>query len=181
MASTALARNIRFWHWFPEALVRDLTPEQLSQQVPEHDTTITFALWHAYRAADDLVHGLLLGRPSVFATQGWAARLPVAETGASPFGNGLGREQIAAIRLDPNELLAHIKAVGESINEAVAALSEAEAAEEISLPFFATAYPGFDVMTRAEAINFFAVGHTAEHLGEVQFLRGLLGLKGAPL
>jgi hypothetical protein len=36
-------------------------------------------------------------------------------------------------------------------------------------------------VSRAEAIAFFSIGHTSEHLGEVQFLKGLLGLKGAPL
>ena len=33
----------------------------------------------------------------------------------------------------------------------------------------------------ATHIAFFAIGHTSEHLGEVQFLRGMMGLKGAPL
>jgi len=37
------------------------------------------------------------------------------------------------------------------------------------------------VLSRVEAIAFFAIGHTSEHLGEVQFVRGLLGHKGAPL
>jgi len=60
-------------------------------------------------------------------------------------------------------------------------LSDEEAAAEISLPFFKDVYRDVDVMSRAEAIAFFSIGHTSEHLGEVQFIKGLLGLKGAPL
>jgi hypothetical protein len=51
----------------------------------------------------------------------------------------------------------------------------------VQLPFFAQAYPGYDHLTRAETIAFFAIGHTSEHLGEVQMLKGMQGLKGAPL
>ena len=35
-------------------------------------------------------------RPTVFASQGWASRLPVGETGRSAFGNGMTRDQIGA-------------------------------------------------------------------------------------
>ena len=38
-----------------------------------------------------------------------------------------------------------------------------------------------DEMSRAEVLNFFCIGHTAEHLGEVQYIKGLLGKIGAPL
>jgi hypothetical protein len=120
-------------------------------------------------------------RPSVFASGGWAARLPVDKTGATPFGNGLSREQITQIDLSADELCAYAKAVGDSINAYVASLSDEDAAADVALPFFAQVYPGYDRMSRMDTIAFFAIGHTSEHLGEVQFLRGMMGLKGAPL
>ena len=180
-ANVALAQNLRFWHWYPELLLQGMSPEQLRWQPDNHDTSIIFALWHAYRAEDDLVNGFVARRPTVFTSQNWAERLPVTETGVTPFGNGLSREQIGRIRLDTGEVLAYARAVGESVASYLASLTDAEAAAEISLPFFKDVYPGFDVASRAEAIAFFSIGHTSEHLGEVQFLKGLLGLKGAPL
>ena len=180
-ATVALARNLEFWHWYPELLLKGLTPAQLRWQPEGHDTSILFATWHSYRAADELVHGMVLQRPSVFQKDNWAVRLPVAETGATPFGNGLTREQIGRLDFDTGELCAYAKAVGASIAVALGTMSDEEAAAQIELPFFATVYPGYDRMSKLEAIVFFAVGHTAEHLGEVQMLKGLLGLKGAPL
>lgn len=180
-AAGMLAKNLEFWHWYPELLVRDLTPEQLRWQPAGHDTSIIFALWHSYRAADELVHGLVAQRPSVFARGGWAQRLPVAETGYSPFGNGLSREQIAGLTLDIGEVLAYAGAVGESIGGYAESLTPEQAAEEVKLPFFTGVYPNVDVMSRMETIAFFAIGHTSEHLGEVQLLKGLMGMKGAPL
>lgn len=180
-ANVALSKNITFWHWYPELLIKDLTPDQLHWQPEGHDTSIMFAMWHAYRAADDLLHGMVMQRPSVFTTGGWSERLPITETGVTPFGNGLTREQIGRIRFEANHVLAYAKAVGASINDYLATLSDEEAAAEISLPFFTPVYPGVDRMSRAETIAFFAIGHTSEHLGEVQFIKGLMGMRGAPL
>jgi len=180
-ANVALSKNLRFWHWYPELLVQGLSPEQLAWQPEQHDTSIIFALWHAYRAEDDLVHGMVMQRPSVFVSQNWAGRLPVTETGVTPFGNGLSREQIGRIRLDASAVVAYAQAVGESVLSYLASLSDEEAAVEISLPFFKDVYRDVDVVSRAEAIVFFSIGHVSEHLGEVQFVKGLLGLKGAPL
>ena len=178
---TALAKNLQFWHWYPELLVRDLTPEQLAWQPQTHDTSIAFAIWHAYRAEDDILHGLLGIGPSVYASQGWAERLPVSETGVTPFGNGLSREQIGRLQLDSAALLEYAKAVGEGIASYLDAMTEDEAASEVALPFFADVYPMLTTMTKAETIAFFSIGHVSEHLGEVQFVKGLLGMKGAPL
>ncbi len=180
-ANTALTKNLVFWHWYPQLLVKDLTPAQLRWQPEGHDTSIVFTIWHAYRAADELCHGMVMGRPSVFVSQDWAARLPVTETGQTPFGNGLSREQIGRITLDIGELCAYAAAVGDSIVSYLGSLTDAEAAEEVALPFFTGVYPGVDHLSKVETIAFFAIGHTAEHLGELQFLRGLMGLKGAPL
>jgi DinB family protein len=180
-ANAALARNITFWHWYPELLVQGVTPEQLRWQPEGHDTSMIFALWHAYRAADELVHGMVIQRPSVFASQGWSERLPVEKMGVTPFGNGASREQIGAIDLKVDDMLAYAKEVGAGINAYLASISDEQAAEEIALPFFTGVYQGVDRMSRAETIAFFAIGHTSEHLGELQFIKGLLGMKGAPM
>lgn len=161
--------------------MQGLTSEQLRWQPEGHDTSILFAIWHAYRAADELVHGMVMKRASVFASQNWAVRLPVEQTGVTPFGNGASREQIGKIDVPIDELLAYANAVGESIKASLTSLSEDEAAEELALPFFTGVYPGVDRMSRVETIAFFAIGHTSEHLGEVQFIKGLLGMKGAPM
>jgi hypothetical protein len=176
-----LSKNITFWHWYPELLLQGLTPAQLRWQPEGHDTSIAFATWHTYRAADELISGVVMQRPSAFASAGWGSRLPVEQMGVTPFGNGASRAQIGALDLDAGALIAYAKAVGEHINGYLDALSAEDAEAEIALPFFAGVYPGVDRLSKLEAVAFFAIGHTSEHLGEVQFLKGLLGLKGAPL
>ena len=180
-ARAAIVRNLAFWHWYPEILVEGLTAEQLRWQPEGQDTSINFAIWHSYRAADEICHGLVMQRPSVYATENWEQRLPVGVKGATPFGNGLARDQIAQLDFDPAKLTAYAAAVGRSLTDWVSNVSDEEASKEVALPFFATVYPGYERMSKVEAVAFFAIAHTAEHLGEVQLIKGLQGMRGAPL
>jgi hypothetical protein len=177
----SIRKNIHFWHWYPRLLCEGLTEEQLHWQPEAHPNHITFAIWHAYRSEDEIIHGMVMGQPSLFVREGWAERLPVAEPGDPPFGTGLDREQIAAVRLPLETLLDYAEAVGASIQARADSMSDAEGATLVPLPFFEPVYPMLDAMSRAEMLNFFCIGHTAEHLGEVQYIKGLLGLQGAPL
>ncbi len=176
-----LRKNLEFWHWHPRLICDGLTEEQLHWQPDDHPNHITFAIWHAYRCEDDVLHQLLIGSESIFATQGWADRLPVAEPGESSFGNGLDREQIAAVRLDLSTLLDYADAVGKAVQDYADSLTDETAAQELPLPWPQPVYPMLDTMSRFEIINFFSVGHVAEHLGEVQYIKGMLGLQGAVL
>jgi hypothetical protein len=177
----SIRKNLHFWHWYPRLLCEGLTDQQLHWQPEAHSNHITFAIWHAFRSEDEIIHGMLAHQPSVFAREDWAGLLPVAEPGNPPFGTGLSREQIAAVHLPLAELLDYAEAVGASIQAFADSLSDTEAAEQVPMPFFTPVYPMLDSMSKAEALSFFCIGHTAEHLGEVQYIKGLLGLQGAPL
>ena len=181
MATNALEKNIAFWHWFPEMLVEGLTPEQLAWQPEGHDSSVQFATWHCYRAEDEIVHALVIKQPTVYASEAWAGRLPAPAGGITPFGNGMSREQIGALQLDMPQVLAYARAVGDRIGAYLRDLPDPDAAVDVALPFFTQVYPSIATLTKAEVIAFFSIGHVSEHLGEVQFLKGLLGMKGAPL
>lgn len=180
-AGDTLRKNLEFWHWYPRFLCEGLTDEQLHWQPEDHPNHIMFTMWHAYRSEDEIVHGLLIGQPSVFTSGGWAERLPVAETGNSPFGSGLNRKQIGQVRLRLDDLMEYAEAVRQAIQTYADGLSDEEAALELPLPFFKDLYPILETATREEVLLFFCIGHTAEHLGEVQYIKGLMGMKGSPL
>lgn len=176
----SLRKNLSFWHWYPRLICEGLTDEQLHWQPEKNPNHITFAIWHAYRSEDELIHMLLAQKPSVFVRDGWASRLPVAEPGNPPFGTGLSREQIARVHLPIGVLYEYAEAVGAAVQEYADSLSVEEGEQVVPLPFFKDVYP-LEEASRAEVLTFFSIGHTAEHLGEVQYIKGLLGLQGAPL
>lgn len=173
-----LRKNLDFWHWYPKLLCEGLSEEQLHWQPESHPNHIMYTLWHTYRSEDDLIHMLLMGKPGIFHRDGWASRMPVPFAGA---GNGLNREQIAALRLPLDTILDYADAVRASIQEYADSLTDEQGSEPVQLPFFKDVYPGYEVLSRAEVLSFFCIGHTAEHLGEVQYIKGLMGLRGAPL
>ena len=176
-----LRKNLHFWHWYPRLLCQGLTEGQLHWQPENHPNHMMFALWHAYRSEDEIIHQLLVHKSSVFVSGGWAARLPVAEPGNPPFGTGLNRQQIAAVHLRLDDVLDYADAVGGAVQAYADSLSEEDGAQQVPLPFFQPVYPMLDSMSRAEVLAFFSIGHTAEHLGEIQYIKGLMGLSGAPL
>ena len=176
-----LRRNLEFWHWYPRFLCEGLTDEQLHWQPEDHPNHIMFTMWHAYRAEDDIVHSLLMKQPSVFTSGAWAERLLVAQMGNSPFGSGLTREQVGQVHLRLEDLLEYTEAVRQAIQIYADVLSDEEAALELPLPFFKDLYPIVETATKAEVLLFFCIGHTAEHMGEVQYIKGLMGMKGSPL
>ena len=176
----SLRTNLEFWHWYPRLLCDGLTQEQLHWQPPQHPNHIMFALWHAYRSEDFIIHGLLMERADVFTAAGWGDRLPVAKPGDPPFGTGLNRQQIAAVRLRLDDVLDYAEAARASIQAYADGLSIDDGAQQVPLPFFEPVYPMLKTMSRAEVLAFFCIGHTAEHLGEVQYIKGLMGLTGAP-
>jgi hypothetical protein len=176
----SIRKNLYFWHWYPQLICKDLTEEQLHWQPETNPNHMTFALWHAYRSEDEIIHQLLIQQPSVFMRDGWAKRLPVAEPGTPPFGTGLSREQIAHVHLPLDAIIEYAEVVGKAIQEYADSLSEADGAVDVPLPFFEGVYP-LTSASRAEVLTFFSIGHVCEHLGEVQYIKGLLGLQGAPL
>jgi uncharacterized damage-inducible protein DinB len=174
-----LDTNISFGHWFTEFLVKDLTFEQLHWQPSPESHHIAFALWHTIRTEDDIIQGFLQQRPSVWIQGGWAERLGLP---SSEQGTGWTPDQTAQARIrDLGEFLEYMHAVDKAALEYVRSLDDARANEKIPMPFFEGTYPMLKEMSRGELLAFMCIGHNGEHLGEIQYLRGLQGLKGAPL
>jgi uncharacterized damage-inducible protein DinB len=181
-----LDTNISFIHWFAEFLVEGLTNEQLHWQPSPNSHHIAFALWHTIRTEDDFIHGFLQEKPTVWIQGGWAERLgllpPPGQGIGWTAGTGWTTEHVAQVRIqDLGAFLDYMRAVDAAVLEYVRSLDEAKASEKIALPFFEETYPMLKEMSRGELLAFFCIGHNGEHLGEIQYLRGLQGLKGAPL
>jgi len=173
----ALATNVRFWHMYPGLVCDGLTEVQVHWQPDNHPNHIAFTLWHALTANDQILSRIVMGRPTVFETGGWAGRLPASQD----FAGDLDRERLAQFKLDTPSLLAYSDAVRDELLGYIEDLSEEDAVEQLDFSFFETVYPGYGSMSRLDAIIFFAVGHLGEHLGEVQYIKGLMGMRGAPL
>jgi len=124
---------------------------------------------HTLYGEDALVHGMLLGKPPLFHSAGWAARLQV-----TPPADGRGDPDWSAHGpLDLSTLCEYAAAVYAATDNYVAAASDEELGRVID-PGFAPPQPV------AEFVSTLLVWHVTNHQGEIAALKGVQGLQGLP-
>jgi hypothetical protein len=148
-------------------VVGDLTDEQLRYRPAPKAHNIGWILWHIARA-DDNVALDLTGR-SVWEGGRYAARWGHPEKGA---GTGWDDEKAASLPLPPKgELLAFVREVFAVVDAARQEIDEARFRAGLDSRFMSRHTTVADVIMSELA-------HDNRHLGELEYLKGLLGLRG---
>lgn len=146
-------------------VVADLSDEQLAWRPTPTAHSIGWTLWHIARA-DDNFQREHTGR-SIWAEGGYGARWDHPDR-----MNKMEDSAAAAMPLPPkDELLGYVRAVFAAADAAVASIDEARFVEEIESGF----------MSRRAPIGATILGsltHDARHLGEMEYIKGLLGMPG---
>ena len=152
------------------AVSGDLTDEQLSWRPAPGAHSIGFTLWHCARS-DDNVQMDLSGDPLIWEQGDRARRWGHPERGV---GTGWDDERAAALPLPPrSELFEYARAVFDAVDRAAAALDEGRLAETIRSRFSG----GKDALLGEVLIR--SLDHDNRHLGEIEYIKGLLGLRGS--
>jgi hypothetical protein len=172
LSSTALdlirARE-RLVHERLLAVVEDLSDEQIAWRPAPKAHSIGFALWHCARA-DDNVQADLTGHAPIWELDAYAGRWGHPESGV---GTGWDDERAASLPLPAkSELAAYARRVFEAIDGAAAAMDERRLVERVRSRFA----QGHDAMLGDVLIR--SLDHDNRHLGEMEYIKGLLGLRG---
>jgi hypothetical protein len=158
-------------HAMLDVATRDLTPEQWHMVPGGAANHLAFELWHFYRTEDNIVRFILQNRrPTVWMEGGWAERLglpPVAQ------GTGMTTEDAHALRInDFATFRGYVEAVRGSTDEYLSN------PDESSFDQVLTVKP-LGEMPAIRALGQVVLTHGFTHLGEVELVRTLLGLKPA--
>jgi len=146
-------------------LVADLSAEQLGWRPTPTAHSIGWTLWHVARAEDNFQSDLT--RWSIWKDGGYGARWGQPEA-----LNKMEDSAAAAMPMPAkDELLGYVRAVFAATDAAVEAIDEARVAEEIE-----SAFMGQRAAVGAVLVH--SVGHAGRHLGELEYIKGLLGLPG---
>ncbi|MCC7362761.1 MAG: DinB family protein [Dehalococcoidia bacterium] len=146
-------------------------PEGLSDEqlhfVPEGQShSIAWCMWHAARIEDLFFQQIFQGTKSEFETGGWAAKTGLPEKG---FGTGQSTEAAAAVRITSLDAFREYQArVAELATGYLGSLSDADLEREVKL--------GEKTETLGESVNLHLVIHLNGHRGEVNLIRGMMGL-----
>jgi len=152
--------------------VAGLSDEQVNLRPGGTLPSIAFHLWHSARWADyDCeVYG---GVAQVWLREGFAERWNLQGIDASDggTGTGLGDEQAAALQLPGrDELMAYASAAFRLLQETVAGLDDTQLASQVD--------PRDGTHRSIQALLFMHITHVNRHLGMVEAIKGLQGLRG---
>jgi len=169
-----IAAEIRRLHAMLDAATAGLTPEQW-HTVPggagSKANHLAFEMWHYIRTEDNIVRFILQNRrPTVWMEGGWAERLglpPVAQ------GTGMSVEDAHALRIrDLDAFRQYVREVYASTDEWLANPDQATFAAPVLVK-------PLGEMPAIRALGQVVMTHGFTHLGEIELMRTLMGLKPA--
>ncbi|MDQ1306539.1 MAG: hypothetical protein QG671_2371 [Actinomycetota bacterium] len=150
-------------------LLADLSPADLLWQPDPGSNSIAWLTWHLTRVQDDHLAGV--GRvDQVWSTQGWADRFNLPYPRAS-IGFGQVAAEVAAFGVSDRELLLGYHAATQAMTrDVLAAMDHAD--------FDRVVDERWDPPVTAAVRLVSVVDDTAQHTGQIGYLRGLLQRRG---
>ncbi len=149
--------------------IADLSTEQLHWRANDRGCPIAFILWHYYRTQDNVMQFVLQRKPTVWLEEGWDKKFGLERIVQ---GTGMSLEDAQALRIKSKEdFLAYMDGVAKATDAFLSGLDDA------ALEQTTTVKPVGEMPIR-NAIGTMCLTHGFTHLGEIQHLRGLQGLRG---
>jgi hypothetical protein len=165
--------SIRQQHEGWDKAISDLTVDQMHYRPDGQGNHIGFIAWHYVRTEDNLVQFVFQNRqPTVWLAGGYDQKFGLPRTSQ---GTGMSREEAVQMRLpSPDQWLAYQRAVWQATDAWLHAITEADLERQVRI------MPLGDIAVMT-AVRTPIVNHGFMHLGQVQHLRTLQGLKGSDL
>ena len=149
--------------------ISDLTPEQMRWRANDNGQPIAFVLWHYVRTEDNIIQFVLQRKPTVWLEGGWDKKFGLHGTAQ---GTGMSLQDAQNLRIEPREdWLTYQRAVWRATEAFLADKDDAFLAQQ-------TTVKPLGEMPVQSAIGMMCLTHGFTHLGEIQHLRGLQGLRG---
>jgi hypothetical protein len=151
--------------------VSDLTPDQFHYRPHEQGNHIAFIVWHYVRTEDNIVQFVLQHRkPTVWIAAGYDQQFGLPRTAQ---GTGMPAQEAARLRIASiGEWMAYQGAVWQATSQWLDAATEADLQRQVKIMPFGD----ISVLT---ALRIPILQHGFMHLGQVQHLRTLQGLKAS--
>lgn len=161
-----LKQNIDFIHRSFRMAADGLSPEQV-HFVPQGEShSIAWVMWHAARIEDLFFQQVFQGKQQEWEAGGWAERTGLPAQG---FGTGQSTEDAKAVRIkDLTAFSEYASRVAELTRQYLDTITDADLTREVKL--------GQRIETLGQSINLHIVTHLNGHRGEVNLIRGMLGL-----
>jgi hypothetical protein len=152
--------------------VKDLTDEQLHFRPLGKGNHIAFAFWHAVRTEDSVMNFWLQKKPPVWNVEGWDKKFGMD---ARAQGTGMSAEQAADLRISSlADFLKYSEKVFQASEAYLETLKETDLERVEEFRFLGK-------QTFGSVIGGIVLNYGSGHLGEICYVKGLMGLKGSPI
>ncbi|HEX5940564.1 MAG TPA: DinB family protein [Dehalococcoidia bacterium] len=136
----------------------------------ERSLSAAFSAWHYVRTEDNIINFVLQRKPTVWIEKGYDVRFGLDSKAQ---GTGMPLEDAQAQRIEPlSDWKAYTHDVWNKTDEFVKTLDDDALQGK-------TVVKPLGEMTVLDAISNMCVSHGFRHLGEVEYIRGMLGLGSA--
>ena len=161
--------SLRQMHNSYNDAIADLSPEQLHWRANDNGLPIAFILWHYVRTEDNVIQFVLQHKPTVWLDAGWDQRFGLDRIAQ---GTGMSLQEAQTLRIDSKEeFQRYMQAVWQATDGFLSQKDDSYLQEK-------TTVKPLGEMPILSAIGNMCLTHGFTHLGEIQHLRGLLGLRG---
>jgi hypothetical protein len=144
-------------------VLNTLTQQEMSWRPAAGCNSMGLILFHVIRSEDSMVQGTLAGKTQVWENEKWYQKLNLAQNEA---GSHYSCDQVNAFAVpDIKMLMSYYDAVRVKTLEYLQGISPAEFERKVKLPFGEFSVAGMFSLV---------VSHSAGHIGEISYLRGLL-------
>ncbi|HZU77443.1 MAG TPA: DinB family protein, partial [Dehalococcoidia bacterium] len=168
-----LRTQMRSLHGMLDRVTEDLTDEQLHFTARPGVQPIAFCLWHYVRTEDNIIRFVVQRRPTVWIERGWDRRFGLDPRSQ---GTGMSDEEASALRISSlPDFRRYMEQVWGATDEFLAALAEPD------LDGRRVTIRPVGEMSLLDAVSGMCLSHGLRHLGEIEYARGLVGLKGATI
>ena len=152
--------------------IEDLNEEQLHYRPLNQGNHIAFIFWHCVRTEDTVLNFLVQNKKPVWNEEGWDTKFGMDPRAQ---GTGMTAEQAAAIKIqDKSEFLKYVENAFRSSEAYLDGLNDEDLDQVHELAVMGK-------RSLYEVVGGTILQHSANHLGEIYYVRGLQGLKGSPV
>lgn len=160
---------LRQLHGQYDEAISDLSDEQLHWRANDKGHPIDFVLWHYVRTEDNIINFVLQGKSTVWLDGGWDTKLGLHKAAQ---GTGMSLDDAQNLNIGPlDDWRRYQSGVWAATDAFLASQDDALLQER-------TMVKPLGEMAKEAAIGQMCLTHGFTHLGEIQHLRGLMGLKG---
>jgi len=161
--------SLRQMHSAYDDAIKDLDPQQIHWRANDNGLPISFILWHYVRTEDNVINFVLQRKPTVWLDGEWNVKFGLDRVAQ---GTGMSLAEAQNLRINSKDgFLAYMQQVWKATDDYLAANDD-------SLLEQKTTIKPLGEMLVANAIGNMCLTHGFTHLGEIQHIRGLLGLRG---